>query len=82
VGSAQICGGLSYVLGGNAVSPQCWLCAVCAVGHVGCCVEGGGGGGCGGRHIIIALSDAQPVRKLATAPYTFPTQTEYGSVSF
>jgi len=27
--------------GGSAVWPQCWLCAVCAVGHVGCC--GGGG---------------------------------------
>ena len=22
--------------------PQCWLCAVCAVGHVSCCVWGGG----------------------------------------
>jgi len=24
------------------VWPQCWLCAVCAVGHVGCCVGEGG----------------------------------------
>ena len=30
--------------------PQCWLCAVCAVGRVGCCV---GGVPCGGKHIII-----------------------------
>jgi len=22
------------------VWPQCWLCAVCAVGHIGCCVGG------------------------------------------
>jgi len=34
------------------VWPQCWLCAVCAVGHVGCIV-GGGGVPCGGKHIII-----------------------------
>jgi len=25
---------------GSAVWPQCWLCAVCAVGHIGCCVGG------------------------------------------
>ena len=25
----------------SAVWPQCWLCDVCAVGHVGCCVRGG-----------------------------------------
>ena len=31
--------------------PQCWLCAVCAVGHGGCCV--GGRVPCGGKHIII-----------------------------
>ena len=37
--------------GGSAVWPQCWLCAVCAVGHVGCCV--GGGVPCGGKHIIL-----------------------------
>jgi len=28
---------------GSAVWPQYWLCAVCAVGHVGCCVGAGGG---------------------------------------
>jgi len=32
----------SFCPGGSAVWPQCWLCAVCAVGHVGCCVRGGG----------------------------------------
>jgi len=34
--------GFVFCLGGSAVWPQCWLCAVCAVGHVGCCVGGGG----------------------------------------
>jgi len=47
----RVCGGVSSALGGSAVWPQCWLCAVCAVGHVGCCVEGGGVP-CGGKHII------------------------------
>jgi len=32
----------SFYPGGSAVWPQCWLCAVCAVGRVGCCVGGGG----------------------------------------
>ena len=27
----------------SAVRPQCWLCSVCAVGRVGCCVCWGGG---------------------------------------
>ena len=35
--------------------PQCWPCAVCAVGRVGCCV--GGGVPCGGKHIIIYYYD-------------------------
>ena len=26
---------------GSAVWPQCWLCAACAVGRVGCCVGDG-----------------------------------------
>ena len=26
--------------GGSAVWLQCWLCAMCAVGHIGCCVGG------------------------------------------
>ena len=47
---------LVFYPGGNAVWPQCWLCAVCAVGHVGCCV--GGGVPYGGKHIIIAASPA------------------------
>ena len=42
--------GFVFCPGGSAVWPQCWLCAVCAVGHVGCCV--GGGVPCGGKHII------------------------------
>ena len=33
-----------------------WLCAVCAVGRVGCCV--GGGVPCGGKHIIITEARA------------------------
>jgi len=33
-------GGLTLLPGGSAVWPQCWLCAVRAVGHVGCCVGG------------------------------------------
>jgi len=39
---------------GSAVWPQCWLCAVCAVSRVGCCVWGGGP--CGGKHIINAYA--------------------------
>jgi len=35
-----VCRGLSSALWGSAVWPQCWLCAVCAVGHIGCCVGG------------------------------------------
>jgi len=41
VGSARL-RGFVFCPGGSAVWPQCWLCAVCAVGHVGCCVGGGG----------------------------------------
>jgi len=41
--------GFVFCPGGSAVWPQCWLCAVCAVGHVGCCVCGGAP--CGGKHI-------------------------------
>ena len=33
--------GFVFGPGGSAVWPQCWLCAECAVGHVGCCVGGG-----------------------------------------
>ena len=40
MGSARLQGFVSYP-GGSAVWPQCWLCAVCALGHVGCCVGGG-----------------------------------------
>ena len=32
--------GFVFCPGGSAVWPQCWLCAVCAVGHIGCCVGG------------------------------------------
>jgi len=39
--------------GCSAVWPQCWLCAVCAVGHVGCCVRGGWAVPCGGKQITI-----------------------------
>jgi len=48
--------GIVFCPGGSAVWPQCWLCAVRAVGvgHGSCCVGGGGGGvPCGGKHIII-----------------------------
>jgi len=31
----------AFYPGGSAVWPQCWLCAVCAVGRVGCCVGEG-----------------------------------------
>ena len=48
----RVCGGLSSTLGGSEMWPQCWLCAVCAVGRAGCC-GGGGGVPCGGKHIII-----------------------------
>jgi len=34
--------GFVFYPGGSAVWPQCWLCAVCAVGRVGCRVCGGG----------------------------------------
>ena len=34
--------GSVFYPGGSAVWPQCWLCAVCAVGNVGCCVCVGG----------------------------------------
>jgi len=39
--------GIVFCPGGSAVWPQCWLCAVRAVGvgHGSCCVGGGGGGG-------------------------------------
>ena len=30
-----------YIPGGSAVWPQCWLCAVRAVGRIGCCVGEG-----------------------------------------
>jgi len=42
--------------GVSAMWPQCWLCAVCAVCHAGCCVRvgwGGGGDPGGGRRIIL-----------------------------
>jgi len=38
----RVCRGIIFYPGGSAVWPQCWLCAVCAVGRVGCCVGGGG----------------------------------------
>jgi len=40
VGPARLRGVVFYP-GGSAVWPQCWMCAVCAVGRVGCCVGGG-----------------------------------------
>jgi len=39
VGSVRL-RGFVFCPGGSAVWPQCWLCAVCAVGHIGCCVGG------------------------------------------
>ena len=39
LGSARL-RGFVFCPGGSAVWPQCWLCAVCAVGHIGCCVGG------------------------------------------
>jgi len=35
--------GFVFYPGGSAVWPQCWLCAVCAMSRVGCCVGEGGG---------------------------------------
>jgi len=32
--------GFVFCPGGSAVWPECWLCDVCAVGHIGCCVGG------------------------------------------
>ena len=32
--------GFVFCPGGSAVWLQCWLCAVCAVGHISCCVGG------------------------------------------
>jgi len=48
-GPARLRGFVFYPRG-SAMWPQCWLCAVCAVGRVGCCVSGGIS--CGGKHII------------------------------
>jgi len=45
--------GFVFCPGGSTVWPQCGLCAVCAVGHVGCCI-GGGEVPYGGKHIILA----------------------------
>jgi len=44
MGETPCTGGGRFIFypGGSAVWPQCWLCAVCAVGRVGCCVGGGG----------------------------------------
>jgi len=39
---ASASAGVCLLPWGSAVWPQCWLCDVCAVGHVGCCVGGGG----------------------------------------
>jgi len=50
-GAGASAGVFSSTLG--VVWPQCWLCAVCAVGRAGCCV--GGGVPCGGKHIIIGV---------------------------
>jgi len=36
-----VCRGIVFYPEGSAVWRQCWLCAVCAVGRVGCCVGGG-----------------------------------------
>jgi len=37
----RVCRGIVFYPGGSAVWPQCWLCAVFAVGRAGCCVGGG-----------------------------------------
>jgi len=37
----RVCGGFVFCPGGSAAWPQCWLCAVFAVGHISCCVGGG-----------------------------------------
>jgi len=39
VGSVRL-RGFVFCREGSAVWLQCWLCAVCAVGHIGCCVGG------------------------------------------
>ena len=54
MGSARL-RGVVFCPGGSALWPQCWLWAVCAVGHVGCCVCVEGGVTCGGKHIIILI---------------------------
>jgi len=55
---------------GSAMWPQCWLCAVYAVGHVGCCV-GGGGVPCGGKHIIInTYTSARTARRRSSSGST------------
>ena len=53
VGLARLRGFVFYPEG-SAVWPQYWLCAVCAVGRVGCCVWGVP---CGGKHIIIICGE-------------------------
>jgi len=68
--------------GGSAMWPQCWLCAVCAVGRVGCCV-GGGGVPCGGKHIIIVEVYVQVsrYRKLGGSGSTLTLTREAGKCS-
>jgi len=50
--------GFIFCPGGSTVWPQCWLCAVRAVGHVGCCVGGGGGGRGGGDPVGLSISSS------------------------
>jgi len=59
--------GFVFCPGGSAVWLQCWLCAVCAVGHIGCCV--GGGVPCGGKHIIIKSHRHVP-RAVPSQPFS------------
>jgi len=46
----RVCRGIFFYPGGGAVWPQCWLCAVCAMGRADCCL---GGGTLWGKHIIM-----------------------------
>ena len=70
MGSARL-RGFVFCPGGSAVWPQWWLCAVCAVGHVGCCV-GGGGVTCGGKHIILT----NPVAEFACVAWPWTVLQE------
>ena len=53
--------GIVFYPGGSAVWPQCWLCAVCAVGRVSCCVGGG-------YPVGVSISSARAVRGSGARP--------------